>query len=327
VSTPPATEFSASRGAIDVPRRSNPYVAFATRAGFGLLLVAFLLWRYDARPILQILARERVTFFLATIAIYVAGQTLSSFRWHLLAAKVGVHAPFRDFFAYYFVGVFTNLFVPGTLGGDAARSVYLGRRTHRMGEAVASVVADRGVGLLSLFWVAAAMAMLIPSALAPSVIRATLVVGAVALVIFLAAPLIAMAVPLMPRAARRGIGMLLPYMHHPLSLLAPVALSVVLHLSLGFAQWLIAVGLGLTLPLSIFLLCVPIANLFAGFPITLNGLGVREGAFVVLFGMAGMNRTDAIALGLLWFAASLLGGLTGAIAFAVTKFPDKPKQA
>ena len=41
----------------------------------------------------------------------------------------------------------------------------------------------------------------------------------------------------------------------------------------------------------------------------------------VLFGMAGMRKEDAIALGLLWFAATMVGGLTGAIAFVTTPGP------
>jgi len=80
-------------------------------------------------------------------------------------------------------------------------------------------------------------------------------------------------------------------------------------------------GLGLAVPLSLFILCVPIANVFASLPLTLNGLGIRDSAYLVLFGMAGMRKEDAIALGLLWFAATMVGGLTGAIAFVTTPAP------
>jgi hypothetical protein len=37
--------------------------------------------------------------------------------------------------------------------------------------------------------------------------------------------------------------------------------------------------------------------------------------------MAGMAKADAIALGLLWFAATLLGNLTGVVAFLLTETP------
>jgi hypothetical protein len=58
----------------------------------------------------------------------------------------------------------------------------------------------------------------------------------------------------------------------------------------------------------------------------LNGLGIRESAYLVLFGMAGMRKEDAIALGLLWFAATMLGGLTGAIAFITTPAAGKAQE-
>ena len=318
-----ASKFSPAGHNVAAPNRGYSYLAFATRAGVGLLVIGFLLWKYDARPVLRILGRENLEYFVATVAIYVAGQVMSAWRWQLLAVVVGVRARFRDFLGYYFVGLFTNLFVPGLLGGDALRAAYLGRRTHRLGEAVASVVADRGTGLIALFWLAALMALLIPSALTPPIIKAIVLTGAAALAIVLLAPLVAMMLPHLPRLLRRGLGVVHPYLHRPLSMLPGFSLSFLLQVSLGLAQWILARGLGLPQPLAVFLLCVPIANVAAGLPVTLNGLGVRETANLVLFGMAGMARDDAIALGLLWFAATMLGGLTGAIAFAFTDFPEK----
>jgi hypothetical protein len=68
----------------------------------------------------------------------------------------------------------------------------------------------------------------------------------------------------------------------------------------------------------LFLFCVPVAGVFASLPLTVNGLGVREGAYLVLFGMAGVNRTNAIVLGLLWFICTTLGASPGLIAFVMT---------
>ena len=83
-----------------------------------------LLWRYDARPIFRNFGSERIDCFVAAVALYLAGQALSAYRWQLLAALLKVPGRYREFVAYYFVGMFTNLFVPGLVGGDAAKSVY-----------------------------------------------------------------------------------------------------------------------------------------------------------------------------------------------------------
>jgi glycosyltransferase 2 family protein len=301
---------------------ARPYRAFALRAGLGVAVVAVLLWRYDARPIFRVLGRERPAYFAAVVLLYLAGQAMCAYRWQLLAALLKVRGRYGEFLAYTFVGMFTNLFVPGLLGGDAARSVYLGRRHDRMGEAIASVVADRGVGLLGLFWLAAVAAMSLNFASIPSsVITPMVVVGAIALAGFLSAPLLARMIHLMPRPIRRAGGIVAPYLHNPAALIPAIALSIVLQIALAVGQYLLAVGLGMTVPLSLFIFCVPVANVFASLPLTLNGLGIRESAYLLLFGMAGMRKEDAIALGLLWFAATMAGGLTGAIAFVTTPAP------
>ena len=271
------------------------------RAGLGVAVVAVLLWHYDARPIFRILSRERSAYFAAAVVLYLAGQAMVAWRWQSLAAIAKVHGRYREFVAYIYVGMFTNLFVPGLLGGDAARSVYLGRRHGRMGEAIASVVADRGVGLISLFWLAAIAAIFLNFAPLPrSVIAPTVAVGAIAMAGFLASPLVARLIHLMPRPVRRAGGLVLPYLHNQAALIPAIGLSFVLQIELAFCQYLLAAGLGLGVPLSLFILCVPIANVFASLPLTLNGLGIRESAYLVLFGMAGMRKEDAIALGLLW---------------------------
>ncbi len=290
-------------------------------------MVAVLLWHYDARPIFRILSRERPAYFAAVVVLYVAGQAMCAYRWQLLAALLKVRGRYREFLAYTFVGMFTNLFVPGLLAGDAARSVYLGRRYGRMGEAIASVVADRVVGLVGLFWLAALSAIFLNFAPIPSsVITPTIAVGAIAFAGFLTAPLVARLIHLMPRPVRRAGGIVAPYLHHPLTLIPAIALSIVLQITLAVGQYILADGLGLTAPLSLFVLCVPIANVFASLPLTLNGLGIRESAYLLLFGMAGMRKEDAIALGLLWFAITMVGGLTGAIAFVTTPAPVEAEE-
>jgi uncharacterized membrane protein YbhN (UPF0104 family) len=52
-------------------------------------------------------------------------------------------------------------------------------------------------------------------------------------------------------------------------------------------------------------------------PISLGGLGVREGAFVLFLGPLGVPTASAVALGLLVYGLNLCVSLLGAPAFAV----------
>jgi glycosyltransferase 2 family protein len=302
-------------------RKGHPVLGFALRAGAGLAIVTLLLWHYNLRPVLHQLARERPAFFLAVVAIYVAGQVMSAWRWNLLGAILKIPAPYIDYLRYTFIGMFTNVFVPGLVGGDALRAVYLGRRHQRMGDAIASVVADRIVGLIGLFWLAGIAAAALSVKLPRSVTLPTILVGAIALAGFAALPLIGNLAARMQARIAAVAATIAPYLSRPLAMMPAVGLSIALQLSLAICQWILARGLGLSAPLTLFVLCVPIANVFASLPVTLNGLGVRETAYLMLFGMAGMAKADAIALGLLWFAATALGNLTGVVAFVLTETP------
>jgi glycosyltransferase 2 family protein len=303
--------------------RRKSYLGFALRVSLGLAAILFLMRRYEARPILNAMERERIGFFMAAVALYVAGQALSAWRWQLLARLASLSGPYIDYLRYYFIGVFTNLFVPGLLGGDAARSLYLGRRQRGLAAAVASVVADRGIGLVTLFWFAAIWAMIFKAiAIPPAVRRIVVVLALITLTGWLLGPVFVRSLSLLPVKFRRIAGELSPYLESPGQTLSAIGLSLILQASLAVCQYLIALGLGLTAPFAAFLVCVPIANVVASLPITFNGLGLRETAYLVLLSGAGIAHPDAVAMGLLWFAASMTGGLTGIIAFATTDPPS-----
>ncbi len=309
------------------PARRRAWAGFAIRAILGLAVVGLLLWRYNPRTIANLFARERPGYFCAAFAIYISGLLLSSFRWQLLARLVGIRDHYTRFVRYYFIGSFTNLFVPGLIGGDAARAIYLGRRNHRVAAAVASVVADRGTGTVALFWLAGIAAIPMASVLPRSLLATIVGVGLATIVGFFCAPLVSRLLGATHGRLKALAETVAPYLGRPASLLPAIGLSLILQADLAIAQWVLALGLGLAIPLRVFLLCMPIANAFASIPITLNGLGLREATYLVMLGLAGVSHGDSVALGLLWFTATALAGLTGIIPFLMTGTPTFGREA
>ena len=59
----------------------------------------------------------------------------------------------------------------------------------------------------------------------------------------------------------------------------------------------------------------PLAAVIASLPISIGGLGVREGVLVELFGRVGIIESQAFALSLLGYAAGITASLFGGIAF------------
>jgi len=302
------------------PSKVRARISFAIRLILGIGLLAFLLSRVDRAALFHQLARERPSYFLAATLLYIAGQMVAAFRWRYLARMLALYGTVFEFIVYFFVGVFTNLFVPGLVGGDAARALYLGRRKGHIGRAAATVAADRMTGLLALFWFAAACAAMFGRAILPrGMIIPIIIVGVVSLLFFIAMPIVLRAIEIMPARFSKLSAMLAPYLGQPVALLPAIGLSLVLHSSQVVCQYLLALGFGMKVPFWFFLLCVPTTNFFATMPITLSGLGVRESLYIFLFSLVGVPKTEAVALGLLWLTTAIVSGLCGAAAFLVAK--------
>ncbi len=302
------------------PRGPRPMIGYIVRAALGFGLIGLLLWRYGGRGLFDALSRERPAYFVAASALYVAGQVLSSYRWMLLARLLELGGRFAEYLSFYFIGVFTNLFVPGLVGGDAARAAYLARRFENLGKAAASVIADRSLGLVMVTWFAAVCTLawgrdLFPPALSTPII----LFGAATMLGYLALPLGAAVAARMPARIARIAEVVAPYLASRLALMPALILSLILQFSLVVCQFLLARGLGIQAPFSVFILCVPAGNFFASIPVTINGLGLRESAYVYLFGLAGVAQLDAIAMGILWFGVTVVCGAVGALAFLFTR--------
>lgn len=305
------------------PQPRSAVAPFVRRGVLGLGLLALLLRLYGIAPIVQSLAREQLKFFMLALVIYIGGQVMSSYRWMLLARILGLGSRWRDYFRWYFIGMFTNLFVPGLIGGDAARSAYLGLHERRMGMAIASVAADRGIGLLALIWFAAIAAATTDSVSLPrTAVRSCAAIAMLGFIGYLAAPFCVRFAGWLPRPLAKIAAPVIPYMQRPTALIPAIVLSLLLQASLAYAQYVIGLGMGLSVPIATMMVVVPMANVVAALPLTLNGLGMREGAYLMLFGAAGVVHQDAIALGLLWFSCTMVGGLAGLLPFLLTPLPS-----
>jgi uncharacterized protein (TIRG00374 family) len=92
-------------------------------------------------------------------------------------------------------------------------------------------------------------------------------------------------------------------------------LSVFVQFSVIIAVYILSIGLGLQIPFLAFLIYLPLITLFSMLPISISGLGVREGAFVVFFGLIGVQPEAATAVSLSWFLAMSAGNLVGLIEY------------
>lgn len=135
--------------------------------GFGLL--AYILWVYWNPKIAEdgkILSPgisgllKQTPDFLAFAGLAIVAFTCTSIqfvRWWILVRALDLPFTIPSAFRLGFIGAFYNAFLPGSVGGDLVKAFYIARDTPgKRAAAVATVVADRLVGLFGLIWFSAA---------------------------------------------------------------------------------------------------------------------------------------------------------------------------
>ena len=82
-------------------------------------------------------------------------------------------------------------------------------------------------------------------------------------------------------------------------------------------------GLGIDAPLAAYFAFVPLILLVMLLPVTFNGIGTSQAAFVWFFSRAGVSSAAAFALSVLFVALGIVGNLPGAVLYAAgSREPD-----
>src|SRR5215831_1424697 len=104
----------------------------ALKVAVSLGLFAYIFHKVDARHLWEITKSAKFSFLAGAILIYLVIQVLSAYRWWLLLIPLEMKVPFSKVLAYYFLGMYSNLFLPSAIGGDVVRVYYLNKMTRRL---------------------------------------------------------------------------------------------------------------------------------------------------------------------------------------------------
>ena len=111
------------------------------------------------------------------------------------------------------------------------------------------------------------------------------------------------------------------------SLLVPLLLSVVFQLIVVYTTFLLCTSFGLTVSYLQLLWVVAIVSLAQALPISIAGLGVREGVYVYLLHQLGVSTSAALALSLMVFAIQVVLAVTGGILQIGSHVKQQPSTA
>ncbi len=283
----------------------------------GLLGIAAV-W-IDWKDVLHRAIQLEVVFLALPLLLGVCAILIGALKWHLLLKVIGLRVEYIRVVGLVWMGSFFNNFLPGRTGGDLVRAYSLSRGDCSSSEAVVSIVLDRALNLAALIPLMLLALSLnrqsFPIALSP----ATPQWVAIALVVSLGT---AFSVWRLRRTLKRSrfwrflapiASSVSALVQRPRVMVASVGLAVLYQSAMVTSHYGVGRALGLSLDLTTYFCLVPLTVIVSLLPITLNGLGLREGAFALLFVQVGVSPDTAVALSLLAVgitaAVSLVGGI------------------
>ena len=302
---------------------------FAIKALISLALIGFLLNRTDLQTLGALFRSLRVPVFLASFLLYIVAQILSTLRWRCLLQAEKINLSVWRLISLYFEGMFFNLMLPTLIGGDVVRGYQVFHLTKQHEASLASILVERLSGYVALVTIACIALIVTREHLREPVVVWLTVTTAAGLVGIIAGLLSdRLQARFFKLLSHTGLARFHDTMHrqyeamqrywkHPRALLLAVGLSLVLQTFVILIFYLISRSLNLSVPLGSFFLFVPLISMVSMLPISVAGLGIREGSAIYFFAKVGLDSASALSLSLLWFAVTALSSGLGGIVFLV----------
>jgi len=291
----------------------------AVRIAVSAVILALLVIALPFHELVEALRRMPLWSWPLALASYLALHLIGIAKWRLVTNTAGAGLPFRVAARAYYAGLFGNTFLPSIVGGDVVRAGVALRAARSKSALVLGSLVDRFGDIVSLAAVAAIGAVLSPRALddrsravfiSLGVILAA--AGVVGLIVVTHFP-----VRKLPFKVRRKLvhvrRALRATARRPQAIVAAIAMGMLLQGLLVVLNYVLGLTIGIDIPLYVWLFVWPLAKISGLAPLTQGGIGVREAAQIVLFAPFGVPGSMALAVGLVFEAIIIIGGLAGGL--------------
>jgi len=331
--SPNTTSLSfASRGNI-VPRFLSPQKIL--HGLVSLLCLGMAVYLLDWQTIQHTLLRVQPQSFGLIVGVSFCQFVVMSLRWHTLIQPI-VPMPLRTHIQLYCYSIFLNTFTPANLGGDVYRVMALKPHATSSTAVITAIIQERYVGLLgfcccylvcwsALLLMAPRGALGVPHLFSIAGMVILLATAGLLLAPFVLHSLSVRGEPRLPgwcRALPQRLLSVLPQASGA-HLSRLVGLSLLAVFAWVLTVQMVAYDLGLQISWLRLGMIVVLVELCRLVPISIQGIGVREGAYAYLFAMIGESSEHGFLVGTMSYLALnlsiCLAGMVGVGCWVGTK--------
>ena len=249
-------------------------------------------------------------YFFISLSIFLPRIIMSTYKWKMIADKQGIEVGLISLIKLNIIGLFYGTITPLWLG-DYIRIPYLREETNEpFGKCASNVLIDQAIEFAALFILA-----LIGSLILLNQFPSLFLILFSLFVIFISVAIFFKEKGRSKKILKIAYAIFIPKKLKPFManefhsfyesmpslkfLVIPLFIELVSY-TLFFTQiYILALSFSITIPFFSFIFIYPIASLISLIPVTVSGLGTREGALIHLFSLYGIagETTVAISLG------------------------------
>ena len=287
---------------------------------------AYIFYKIPLKEVIDNWNIGMTPWILAMLVAATLVMAIQANRWKGLSVQ-GPEIPFKTYYAYTAMGYFFNNLLPTGFGGDAVKSLAFGKKFNQTSQSVSAVLLASIQGLLAMFLCFfIALPFALSKAEIPLVYTLIMTAASLACVIFILLCLFSDKLPIPQFISNKFsfIGKLQNslsiYRKHKKQILLSSLDSLWLQLLTLFIAYAYFRAVGVDIDISILVVFTSITIVISMVPISLNGIGVREGTQVALFtGILGIPAPVVLSAGLLGYIPLLFQAAQGAIVLLARK--------
>lgn len=302
-------------------------MSFLLRFGLSGALLWWLFRKIDWAKTIEVLKTADMEPVVLSAVVFFSIYFVLLLRWIVFIRGLDLKAPFIEALKYFCIGLFGNLFLPSSIGGDAIKIYGLCKdNTTQKAKVVASVLLDRLSGYAGLV-VTASAAFAVGYQYVNDISLLLMIAGLGVVWVGVMAVLFneklyaffCQALNNFPKAKQAVM-----QMHYDIALLhgrknvlwQSVGLSCLAQVLYAYVFYLLAQALHQDMKMVYFLIFVPLICVAASFP-SIGGLGIREMGAAYLFGKVGMASGIAVSISLVNFLFMVVVGLLGGLYYVI----------
>ncbi len=263
----------------------------------ALALLIVLLEEEGDGQLFSALRRVSIGYFFAAIVALSISRLFAAARWHILLQSAGVEIPFLRTVMLTFTGNFSSNFLPTTIGGDVVRLAGAMQLGYDRAVCVASLVADRLIGL-------AGMSIALPLGLIPVFSIGSGVTQSIAISAWVQKGV---------DFAKRTFESFSIWLKKPLALSGSLLATFGNMIFIYLAVYLLLLGINHHVSYWLVAGLYTLTYFVTLFPISINGLGVQELTMTFLLTrLGGLSPSESATVALLTRALFIITSLPGA---------------